>query len=93
MRSKDMSCQAVSLVILPYVETPLFAGYKKGKKPKGRCVTNPFAYFYILLGTIRSTGFSLHFLLHAKGCLASHISRDLAGMLLSFVAFVVRSYA
>lgn len=33
------------------------------------------------------------FLLHAKGCLASHISRDLAGMLLSFVAFVVRSYA
>lgn len=47
---------------LPYVETPLFAGYKKGKKPKGRRVTNPFAYFfYILLGTIRSTGLSLHF--------------------------------
>lgn len=50
-------------------------------------------FFYILLGTIRSTGFSFNFLLHAKGCLASHISRDLAGMLLSFVAFVVRSYA
>lgn len=33
---------------LPYVETPLFAGYKKGKKPKGRRVTNPFAYFYFI---------------------------------------------